>query len=380
MIRIICLLAPVFVSLFWSMALMSNKKECSTPRLFLSRFMLLIGMLFAAHFLYFAPFPDLYRYTDVPLQLFAMISLPLYHIYFRLLTVEDEFSIKKHAKYLIVPTVVAMIYGTGVLFTPADEYLAWLFDPPQGQPSSAVQFLTVMRIIIRLTYSTELALSVAGNYWLILKHSDKAEQFYSHFGDAKLTNAKKLIMAMLVMGIGSGIITVIGRNFIMHTDWLVYTGWTLFAVLLFIIGNSGIQQKMINPCVELFNHDQHPVHPFLTSITEQDLFYNKIRNEFIQNKIYLNSELNIMDLVKTIGTNRSYVSAVINQQSNQNFCAFVNNFRIEELERAILHNPESNNEEFALSCGFGSVISLKRAVYARSGVSFLNFKRQILQN
>ncbi len=380
MVRIIFLLAPIFVSLFWSITLNSGPKKCSTPRRFLSWFMLLTGVIFTAHFLYFAPLPNLYRFVDVPLQWLSLSIFPLYYIYFRLLTVDDHFSLKTHSKYLIIPALVALIYGLGVLFTPADEYKAWLFNQPYPQASAAGKYLSFMRNVMQIGYIITLVVSLAGNYLLIHKFGHKAEQFYSDLRDAKLTNVKQLIYSILAMGILSGVITLIGRTFIMQANGLVYSAWTLFAVLLFMMGNSGIRQKLINPSVDPANIEEGSVLPFEISGKEQEEFMNKIIAVFVNHKIYLNSNLNIADVVKIVGTNRGYVSLIINQHSNQNFCSFVNDFRLEELKRLIPEKPDATTEDFSHRSGFGSVNSLKRAISARTGMSFKDFKQQVRHN
>jgi len=378
MVRIIFLLAPIFVSLFWSITLNGDRKKYSTPRRFLSWFMLLTGVIFTAHFLYFAPFPNLYRFADVPLQWLGLTIFPLYHIYFRLLTVDDHFSLKTHTKYLIVPAVVALIYGLGVFFTPAGEYQAWLFNTTNAFASPSVRFLTVMRTVIQFTFLITLILSLIGNDWLIRKYGDHAENFYSDIVDAKPTNAKKINYVIVAMGISSFVIFSAGRHLLVQTDWLIDLGWTLFTVLLFMMGNSGIRQKMINPTVDPAHRVESLVLSYETSQKEQELFISKILDQFANQKIYLNSKLNITDVVKAVGTNRGYISFIINQQSNKNFCSFVNDFRIEELKRVMHENLEDTNEDIAHRCGFGSVNSLKRAISARTGMSFKDFKQQIL--
>jgi len=111
----------------------------------------------------------------------------------------------------------------------------------------------------------------------------------------------------------------------------------------------------------------------------QKKLLNSMLLEFEQKKIYLNSQLNILDVVQAIGTNRTYISTIINQQYNQNFCAFVNSYRLEELERIIHKNQNVSNEILAESCGFGSVNSLKRAVFAKTGMSVSQWKQQLEQ-
>ena len=109
MIRVIFLLSPVFISLFWAITLAGDKTNHSVPRGYLAKFMLFPFFCFAVHFMYFAPLPKLFPYFDVPLQLVGSLIFPIFYIYFRLLTVDDKFSIKVHKKYLIIPTLIPIL-------------------------------------------------------------------------------------------------------------------------------------------------------------------------------------------------------------------------------------------------------------------------------
>jgi AraC-like DNA-binding protein len=137
---------------------------------------------------------------------------------------------------------------------------------------------------------------------------------------------------------------------------------------------------VINPSVDPENREESTIQPIKTSIKDQELYWNKILEEFTQNKIYLNSNLNIMDLVKIVGTNRTYISSIINQKCNQNFCSFVNDFRIENLKFIHLENPGLNHAGLAQYSGFGSINSLKRALYYRTGLSVNEYKNQIRES
>ena len=376
MIRTISLLIPVFVCIYWAVALRGDKKKVGNPRIFLSVFMLLTGVIFTAHFLYFGHFQSLYLFFDVPLQLLGLSIFPLYHIYFRLLTVDARFSLKAHAPLLILPVVVVLIYAVGVFFTPVNDYKEWLFHLNDNESSVQIKFLIAMRNAMRITFLITLAYSMIGNHWLLSKYGHKAEQFYSNIVDGKQKNARNINHVILALGLASVLITSIGRILLMPADWIIVAGWSLFAVLIYLIGKSGIKQKIINPSVDPEIGEEMTV--LLTKIPLNELvnFWNKIIIEFEQNKVYLNSGLNIMDLVKTVGTNRTYISLTINQQQNQNFCGFVNGYRIEELKRVLYDNPGINQTELAQRCGFGSINSMKRSIYAKTGVSFNAFKTQ----
>ena len=114
------------------------------------------------------------------------------------------------------------------------------------------------------------------------------------------------------------------------------------------------------------------------TLNDQDIFINKIISEFSENKIYLNSDLTLHDLAKTVGTNRTYLSTAINQRFNLNFCAFVNGFRVTELERVMLENPDYILDQYVMLCGFGSVNSMKRSVATNTGMTFHEFRSTLL--
>jgi AraC-like DNA-binding protein len=144
-----------------------------------------------------------------------------------------------------------------------------------------------------------------------------------------------------------------------------------------MMGNLGARQKVINPDVEQVNNDE-PVQLIIPSAGEQDILINKILSEFRDNKLYLNSELTIHDVAKVVGSNRTYLSGIINQKFNQNFCAFVNGFRVKELEQVLSENPDYVLDQYVVLCGFGSVNSMKRSVAANTGMSFHDFRSAIL--
>jgi len=377
MIRTILLLFPIYTTLFWSIALACNEKERSIPRRFLGKFMLLPLLIFISHFIYFTPYPEVYPYFDLALQYASLLVFPVYYIYFRLLTVDEKFTIKAHARFLTIPTILAFIYGVGVFLTPRIEFRTWLFDQNAYPQSSYIQFLNVMRLIIRITYLLQVIISVIANYLLIQKYGGKAEQFYSDLQDGRYNNAMLLNRSIIVMGSAAFVFTLLGRQYLLSQNTLIYGGWTVFSAMLFVIGYMGIKQKAINPTFDLQIDTQVQTNEANQLTGSQRNILLKLILEFEQKKIYLNSQLNILDVVQSIGTNRTYISTIINQQYNQNFCAFVNSYRIEELERIIQKNHQVSNEILAESCGFGSVSSLKRAVYAKTGMCISEWKKQL---
>ncbi len=374
MLRTAILLAPFFVSLFWAITLAGDKKKYGSPRLFLSKFMVLAGLIFISHFLYFAPLPGLYVYFDIPLELTGLFIFPLYHIYFRLLTVDEKFSVKAHGRYLLLPLLVGITYSIGVLITPFDEYKEWLYHQSELNASGAILFLNIARTAIQFTFILVLILSLIGNHRLIRKYGHKAEQFYSDIQDSKPLHANMLNYSILIMGALALFFFVLGRIFLMPKDWLIYSGWSMFTVVLYTMGNLGLKQKMLNPYFEKADLPDDEALAHKPNFKDCNNLAEKITIEFTINKIHLNNELNISDLVTKLGSNRSYISYIINHQFNQNFSSFVNSYRIEELKLLLAKNQQYTNQDLAENCGFGTINSMKRSVYLKTGLSFQDFK------
>jgi AraC-like DNA-binding protein len=382
MVRIVILLAPVFMSLFWAVTLMSDNKGHHLSRKYLSVFMLVPALLMFCHFLYFAPFPDWYVYFDLPLQFLGMLVFPLYHIYFRLLTVDDTISFKKHIRFHILPVMVSIVYGIAVFNSPLTEYNDWLFNKTSGPASLSLQFLQVMRTALKIAFLIQCIYYIVANHLLINKYADRAAQFYSDVRDAKTSYAKMLNLSILVSGMVALILVVIGRFFLMSADVLIFLGWSTLTVAFYLIGSLGARQKVINPDLEQPIADEHvqmliPVKK--NQDFDQDVIINRLTLEFIEKKIYLKSDLTIQDVAKIIGSNRTYISVAINQKFNQNFCAFVNGFRIKELERLVIENPDYVSVHYVMNCGFGSLNSMKRSVMAITGLSLSDFKSKVLE-
>ena len=382
MVRIVVLLAPVFMSLFWAVSLMIGNKGHHVSRRYLSVFMLVPALLMFCHFLYFAPFPDWYVYFDLPLQFFGLLVFPLYHIYFRLLTVDDEISYKKLIQLNVIPALFTIVYAVAVFNSSLPEYKAWLFDKTISPSIPSVRFLHFTRMVIKITFFVQAIYYVAANHILINRNADRAVQFYSNVRDAQTKYAKMLNLSILAPGVVTLVLVLIGRSFLMSADVMIFLGWSSLTVAFYLIGRMGAWQKVINPDLEHTN-DIRPSQKLISNHKiqefDQDAVLNKILVEFTENKMYRRCDLTIQDLAKTIGSNRTYISTVINQKFNQNFCAFVNGFRIKELERLILENPDFILLRHFTNCGFGSLNSMKRSVMAFTGLSLSDFKSSVLK-
>ena len=379
MIHTLILLSPVYIAFFWIIAFQSNKKNQSTPAKFLNVFMSIAVVCFFGQFVFFAPYPDIFPYWEPFLAILGGIAFPVYYIYFRLLTVDEKFSLKKHAKFLIVPLLIAIIYSIGIILTPFEQYKTWLYNENLYPDSPYIQFLALMRKIIKLTFMVLLVVTYFLNRGLLKKYAHKAEQYYSSIQDGKNNNARMMNYFLIFISLSCLIAHLVGRKLLLPSETIQQIIWLIFAAALYGIGYMGFTQKAINPTFEpaiVINEENNTSGAELN--LSQKIIMKKLLDIFETQKIYLNSQLNITDIVQLVGTNRTYISTIINQQYNQNFCSFVNTYRMNELEQIFTSEPYTNNKLLAEKSGFGSFNSMKRTVELRTGKSLNDWKNEVL--
>src|SRR5690606_23716728 len=73
---------------------------------------------------------------------------------------------------------------------------------------------------------------------------------------------------------------------------------------------------------------------------EYDSLFIRIKELFDSMKLYKDHELKITDIALHLGTNRTYISRVIHNHTNLNFCDFVNEYRVKHAEELLSSTKE----------------------------------------
>ena len=98
-------------------------------------------------------------------------------------------------------------------------------------------------------------------------------------------------------------------------------------------------------------------------------------------KLYLNSNLNLNLLSEHTGITQKTISAVLNQHLNKSFNEFVNEYRVECFKHKLLH-PDMQNftiAGIALDCGFSSQATFQRTFKQITGMSPSEFRNNSVQ-
>jgi AraC-like DNA-binding protein len=95
-----------------------------------------------------------------------------------------------------------------------------------------------------------------------------------------------------------------------------------------------------------------------------------------EKKLYMDYELSLSSLSKTIGITPHQLSEILNARLGLNFRQYVNHFRIDAAKECLRLHPERTILDVAFDCGFGSKSAFNTAFSQATGMSPTEWKRE----
>lgn len=381
MIQIIGILIPILVTSNWALVFLLQKKSVNPARHFLGWFMGVAYLLYMGHGFFFLGWYDLYIHYDPVYTFTSLVVFPMYYQYLRLLTIDRGWQ--RHYLFHYIP---------GVVLGLASVLLHYHFhDIAHADPVAyfagnihSIDFpghvVSYFYLIKRILYAGQVVIYMWLGIRLLIQHQQRVDQFYSDSAFREINWVKALHYSLLFAAILSLVFNILGRTlFLDHPHWLVVPS-LLFSVNFFILGYLGNSQNQQVARIL----DQESVD--IKDSEVEELPENELRTQlellFREKKVYLNPRLNIWDVTRALGTNRSYVSQLINHTFGMNFSAYVNQFRVAEAKR-VLANRESDRlslDTISEQCGFGSLNNFIRAFRMIENTTPGKYREACLQN
>jgi AraC-like DNA-binding protein len=113
----------------------------------------------------------------------------------------------------------------------------------------------------------------------------------------------------------------------------------------------------------------------------QVALFTELRDAFDKQKLYLDPELNLKNVIRILGTNKKYLHQALSENSDQNFRAFINRYRVDEAKRVIKERTavgaELNLSELYTQAGFNSTASFYRAFKSVTGLTPKEFAAEM---
>jgi AraC-like DNA-binding protein len=320
------LLAPFFVSIFWLIALLlpANRNAQNRKRLALT--MLWCAIVLLTGIALIGKYYTLHKTMHVPFYFSILSAFPSFYIYIHSLTDEKGFSTKSLLHY-IFPAIVALVS--------AYIFFIWL-TPEEAHDfiSKVLVGIDVNNTKLRLALSADRFMNISSVVSAIVyyfytnrrvrKHRKRIEEYFSNTDNLSLGWIKFFNGAFFISLASVVFMQSVGRELFITYEWALIFPLTSFLIFIWIIGYFGNIQTNIYP--------QNGNSKSQTKLVNYDLTELNIRLKEISKteKIYLNPDLTLPGLAQKLGTNRSYLSKVINKEHHLNFNQFVNKHRVEE--------------------------------------------------
>jgi AraC-like DNA-binding protein len=366
MFKLFLLLNPVYVTLFWCLALIRNNVSGNSPKNFLGKFMGVLFLLYLSHLFYYLPLPEAYHFADTFYHLCNLLCFPMYYIYIRLLTVDEHFSFRKHGLFLLPSVLLFVLYGVGVLLMSQAEHLDYLYRLMLSDERLSGIFLyqKIIYNVCRTVFVVQGFLYMLLSYRLVVQNKDKVQNYYANTEDDTLNKVHWLNISLIITMSCGMILSALGKENFVSGDRKLIAPSIIFSIMHFFIGWLGNKQRQLLTETREDETDgsaEPKAEKEEMSKMQSAQIRRKLKHHFEDQKMYLNKDLTIWEVSRIIGTNRTYISAIINNSFKQNFSSFVNTYRVKHAKMLQTENPDIDPKDLAEKSGFGSVLSMKRA-------------------
>lgn len=318
-------------------------------------------LVFLANYIYFQKLFDTYSLIHSLHIATVLWIFPSIYLYVKSI-VESEKQLKKEFWHflpgLAFGLTSAILFG---LLLNHDEKIYYLSNYRGGAQFTSlnVKMVSIFRstdvllIVVQVVYYSVKFIRIPYKYNIRLNNE------YSNIENFSISWLKWFNAVFVLIGLLS-ISFYMFNPFHEQNDFFLILFLFSISVFIWIIGIWSFRQKK----PEIANES-------IPDVLPEDREGSKIKDDelaksliayFENEKPYLQPDLTLTSVSKVIGTNRTYLSSVINNSFEMNFNAFVNQFRTRYVEDYVSRNPNTRKEDLVQIGGFGSVSSLKRAL------------------
>lgn len=374
MTRTLILISPVYVAFFWMLVLVLHSKKSNGPKVFLGEFMLVAFLLYLSHFFFFNHEFRIYLFFDPLYTATSLAVYPMYYIYVRLLTRDRTFSFMLHFRYLLIPVFFYLLSIAGYLSLNEPKRFEYVtrvltgYDNPQGE------FMVPYIIYLagRIVFIIQVVVYMALVNRLLRKYRIRIGNYYSDLRGRSLRWVSVMNILYFIASVSSIALAIFGREEFLDNNVKLLFPSLVFSSLLFIIGYLGNRQKTPEP-----ERKETKIADAELSENAKVNLEDRLRYLFETDRVYLIKDLKITDVCNRLGTNRTYVSNIINKRFKMNFVSFVNQYRFRHAKNLLDSDPSITVEELTEKSGFGSVNSVYRSFQVYERISLTRYRKML---
>lgn len=320
---------PFVVCLFWLFCFLVHHKKNDAPKFYYMTYIATCVILYLCHALYFTM--GLPHEMECLWTLCSLSVYPLFYAYICRLT-SNDFSICKLLPWLAPGAFVALA--------------KYIF--PDTVFDKVRMFLFLVQIVCVCYYGIKR-----------LKEFDmKLQAVYADMEGRDTTAVAHLLKVIILVSILSGIANSTGKQFFGESLWLLIPISIAFSTLLFALSYICFNRDFT---IDTLNTDAEASMEESQEIEDETYIGKKIETLMISQHYFLKKDLKISDVVREIGSNRTYVSSYFNRTYQCSFSDYMNKLRIEYAKKLIIDSRKSMKlSQIAEESGFANEQSFYR--------------------
>lgn len=331
LLRTVFSILPCGVCLFWFICFLIQSNKNDIPKRYFMGYIATCVVLYFCHALFFTI--GLSHELECLWTLSSLSVYPLFYGYLSRLT-SSTYKVRQLLPWLVPGMVVAL---AKYLFPEAgiDKVRLAVF---------ACQIICVCYFGIRK-----------------LKAFDRELQsVYADTEGREMTDVHHLLVAIIVVSILAGAANSVGKQFFGESLWLLAAISLAFSTLLFALSYICFNRDFT---IDNISHDEKEGEvPEATETHEPtEVIGKRFEELMIAQRFFIRKDLKIDDIVKEIGSNRTYVSNYINRTYHCSFSEYTNNLRIEYAKTLLASSAKGTKlSQIADEAGFASEQSFYR--------------------
>lgn len=305
-----------------------------------------LGMVF------YAENPRLFASYYTVFLLTLMLDQVMIYRFVSLITGTDE-QCKFNRLHLIVPVFITLVSLMCDICVPMERQVAVIYGHNEANADTGFKIMYIFTVVVFIVYNTLYPIlnlrKIHRFRRFIVDYS--ADAYRTSLGWLSVIQVLILIsvpfpLAALLLGLNGSV-----SGFVVWFGALPYFINYLILCYNLLDNNYLIIQPDIPQTDDTSGSPSIPI--------DRKHFERYLRDR----KPYLDFKLRVTDLAVGLNTNRSYLSAFINQEYGMNFCRFINRCRLAELDRLRLspENADKTNMDLLLMAGFSSYRCYVRA-------------------
>ncbi|MBR6196281.1 MAG: AraC family transcriptional regulator [Bacteroidaceae bacterium] len=353
----------------------------------LTLFMVVATLLYWGHSIYFFHDAPLIPLSDTVYTFCNLAVYPMFLCYIISLTTNGKKIISAFVRWLLPSFICTVLVGVTYAgmsdeelseFTDSYLYMASL-DNFQGMPF----VMAKLHILRRLVFIVQMPFVVVSGLRHIRRFNKLVDSLYADTEHKSLYSIHVVLYLFLAISLLSIVCNILGRKVLVTSTWILTVPSIMFSALLYGFGYIGHLQafsfadiqndiegtgeqesvadmKDVEADDNILNIDHKDVNVETNTGSRPSELRQRIERVMKDDKLFLTPNLKLVDLVKKLGTNRSYIYNAINREMGTSFSEYVNSLRVEYACEVLQHDPSIPIQKLSVQSGFSSDVSFYR--------------------